>query len=126
MTAKRFFVRQGEVDGYSPANHTGTTNRRLIGRDIVGARHVEVLHGTLEPGEGALPHAHPGLEQVCYVLSGRIDATVGDQRAELTAGDCCFFPAGESHVVIALGDRPAELLVIYAPPYEENPAQVVR
>ncbi|GLR77743.1 cupin domain-containing protein (plasmid) [Azospirillum oryzae] len=126
MTKKRFFVRKGEVKGYHPANHTGTTNRRLIGRDIVGSQHVEVVHGTLEPGEGALPHAHPDLEQVCYVLAGRINVKVGGQEAELMTGDCCFFPAEEAHVVVALGDTPAELLVIYAPPYEENPAKVIR
>ncbi|WP_431857805.1 cupin domain-containing protein [Azospirillum sp.] len=126
MAAQRFFVRRNEVEGYHPANHTGTTNRRLIGRDTVGAQHVEVVHGTLEPGEGALPHAHPGLEQVCYVLSGRINVKVGGQEAELTAGDCCFFPAEEPHVVVALGESPAELLVVYAPPYEENPDRVIR
>ncbi len=34
--------------------------------------------------------------------------------------------AGVPHVVTAVSDEPLQLLVIYAPPYGENPAQVVR
>ena len=122
----RFFVRKGDGESYSPANHTGTFNRRLIGSATVGAKQVELLHGTLQPGKGAMPHAHPGIEQICYMLSGRAVAEVGGERAELTAGDCCFFPADVPHVFTAVGEQPAEILVIYAPPYEENPARVVR
>ena len=122
---QRYFVKADSVPGYSPANHSGTLNRRLIGRDV-GAARLEVVHGTIEPGQGALPHAHPGIEQVCYMLEGRAVAEVGGERAELGPGDCCFFPADEPHVFTAVGDRPVKVLVIYSPPYEENPARVVR
>ena len=65
-----WLVREADVPGYHPANHTGTLNRRLIGPDTVGARGMEVLLGVIDKGKGALPHAHPGIEQVCYLLSG--------------------------------------------------------
>lgn len=126
IARSRYFVRAGETPGYSPANHTGTLNRRLIGRENVGARNLEVVHGTIEPGQGALPHAHPGIEQVCYVLAGRAVAEVAGERQELRAGDCCFFPADTPHVFTVTGDKPCQVLVIYAPPYEENPARVLR
>ena len=122
----RYFVRRGERESYAPANHTGTLNRRLIDRKTVGAKQVEVVHGTLQPGKGALPHAHPGIEQVCYILAGRAVAEVAGERAELSAGECCFFPADMPHVFTAIGDQPAEILVIYSPPYEEHPDRVVR
>ena len=38
----RYFIRTADVPGYSPANHTGTLNRRLIGAESVGARNIEV------------------------------------------------------------------------------------
>ncbi|XQU71034.1 hypothetical protein OJJOAM_003823 [Cupriavidus sp. H18C1] len=89
---RTYFVSLDDVPGYHPANHVGTLNRRLIGPETVGARHLEVVHGTIEKGKGALPHAHPGIEQVCYLLEGRALAEVGGQRRELGPGDCCFFP----------------------------------
>lgn len=122
----RYFISTSEIEGYHPANHVGTLNRRLISPETVGSRHLEVIHGTIEKGKGALPHAHPGIEQVCYVLEGRAVAEVGGQRKELGPGDCCFFPPDEMHVFTVVSDEPAKILVIYSPPYEESPERVVR
>lgn len=126
MTQPSWIVRESDVPGYSPANHNGTVNRRLISRDNVGAQHVEVLVGTIEKNQGALPHAHPGIEQVCYLLSGSAIVEVEGERGELLPGDCCYFPPDKKHVFTVTSEEPARLLVIYSPPYEENPARVIR
>jgi quercetin dioxygenase-like cupin family protein len=70
MNAKTYVVRQDSVTPYSPRNHAETVNRRLIGRENVGARRLEVVLGVVARGGGALKHSHPGIEQVCYVLEG--------------------------------------------------------
>ena len=124
--SSRYFVRSGDAPAYHPANHTGTTNRRLIGAQNVGARNIEVVLGVVEKGRGALPHAHPGIEQVCYLLEGRARAEVAGEVCEMEPGDCCFFPADTPHVFTAISDEPVRVLVIYSPPYEENPARVMR
>jgi hypothetical protein len=49
----QYVVRLKDIPGYHPHNHTGTLNRRLIGRETVGVKHLEVLHGTLAPGQPA-------------------------------------------------------------------------
>lgn len=123
---KTYFVRAADVPAYHPANHSGTVNRRLISAETVGAKGVEVLLGVIEPNEGAAPHAHPGIEQVCYLLEGRALAEVGGQERELGPGDCCFFPAGVPHKFTALGEQAVKVLVIYTPPYGEDPAKVIR
>jgi mannose-6-phosphate isomerase-like protein (cupin superfamily) len=125
-THSRYFVRSADVPSYHPANHTGTVNRRLIGPDNVGAKNVEVVLGMVEKGKGALPHAHPGIEQVCYVLEGRARAEVGGESCDLSPGDCCFFPAGMPHAFTVISDEPVKVLVIYTPPYEENPERAIR
>ena len=121
-----YVVRPGDVAPYHPANHTGTVNRRLIGRDNVGAKNVEVVLGMIEKGKGALPHAHPGIEQVCYVLEGRARAEIGGETCELESGDCCFFPPDTQHVFTVVSDEPVKVLVIYSPPYGEDPDKVIR
>jgi quercetin dioxygenase-like cupin family protein len=123
---RRYHVREEDVQGYHPANHTGTLNRRLISRETVGAESVEMLVGTIEKGNGALPHAHPGIDQICYLLEGSADAEVDGQRFAMKPGDSCFFPAGMEHVFTVTSETPVRVLVIYTPPYEENPARVVR
>jgi mannose-6-phosphate isomerase-like protein (cupin superfamily) len=125
-SSQRYFVRPDEVTPYHPANHTGTVNRRLIGPDTVGARNVEVLLGVIDKGEGALPHAHPGIEQVCYMLEGRARAEIGGEACEIGPGECCFFPAGVPHSFTVVSEIPAKVLVIYTPPYGEDPAKTIR
>ena len=121
----KYRVRQSEVTPYSPANHTGTRNFRLIGPETVGARQVEMLIGELELGKGALPHAHPGIEQVCYLLEGEAHVEVGGEKFELKPGEACFFPAEMQHLFIATTPR-VKVMVIYAPPYGEDPRKVLR
>ena len=121
----RFLVRQSDVAPYSPANHTGTRNFRLIGPETVGAKNVEVLIGEVERGKGALPHAHPGIEQVCYLLEGNAHVEVAGEKFEMKPGEACFFPAEAMHLLIVTSER-AKVMVIYAPPYAEDPSRVVR
>jgi len=118
----KYRIRKEELQPYSPANHTGTRNYRLVGPQV-GARQVEVILGEVEQGKGALPHAHPGIEQVCYLLEGSAHVEVGGESFEMKPGEACFFPADQTHVFQATSAM-VRVLVIYAPPYGEDPKNV--
>lgn len=118
-------MRQADVTPHSPANHTGTRNFRLIGPETVGARQVEVLIGEVERDKGALPHSHPGIEQVCYLLEGAAHVEVAGESFEMAKDDCCFSPADAPHLLTVTSER-AQVMVIYAPPYGGDPARVRR
>jgi quercetin dioxygenase-like cupin family protein len=127
MTMKpKYLIRSRDVPGYQPANHQHTRNRRLIGPQTVGALQMEVLLGTLHPGGGALPHAHPGIEQACHLLEGTAHVEVAGEAFEMVPGDTCFFPADAMHLFQVTSDTPVKLLVIYSPPYGEAPDKVRR
>jgi quercetin dioxygenase-like cupin family protein len=123
---KSCFVRGADVPAYHPANHLGTSNYRLISEDTVGARGVEMLLGVIEKNGGALPHAHPGIEQVCYLLEGAATATVNGETCDMLPGDACYFPPDTMHIFTVTSDTPARVLVVYTPPYGERPENVVR
>jgi quercetin dioxygenase-like cupin family protein len=108
------------VKPYSPANHTGTRNHRLV-----ASKNVELILGEIEKGEGALPHAHPGIEQVCYLLEGTAAVEVAGEKFSMQAGDTCFFPADAPHRFQATSPK-VRVLVIYTPPYLEKPENVRR
>ena len=114
-----------QVAPYQPANHTGTSNRRVVSRDTVGARRLEVLIGTISKGHGAQRHAHPSLEQASYLLRGAGVSEVYGQERAISAGDWNFAPKGVFHSFTVASDEPAQVLVVYAPPYQENPQAVV-
>jgi quercetin dioxygenase-like cupin family protein len=77
----------------------------------------------VEKGKGALPHAHPGIEQVCYLLEGAAHVEVDGDKFEMKAGEACFFPAEKFHLFVATSPR-AKVMVIYSPPYLEDPKNV--
>ena len=115
----KYHVRQSDVKPYSPANHHGTSNFRLIGPETVGATQLEMLVGEVERGKGALPHAHPGIEQACYMLEGTAHVEIGGEQFEMAPGDACFFPADQMHLLTVTSDK-ARILVMYSPPYLEK------
>lgn len=121
----RYVISSEGTNPYSPANHTGTVNQRVIGRENVGAQNVEVLIGTIEKNHGALRHLHPNLEQASYILQGE---GVGELRgAEQPAkpGVWMLTPEAAPHHFTVTSDEPVKVLVVYAPPYAENPNAAV-
>jgi quercetin dioxygenase-like cupin family protein len=119
-----YILRPADVAPYSPANHSGTNNHRLVAPRVNGARFMEVIYGDLERGGGAAPHAHPGMEQATYIIEGEGTLTVDGTVHKISAGDLLFFPPAVFHEVHVTSSR-LKLLVIYSPPYGEDPAKVI-
>ena len=86
---------------------------------------LEVILGEIERGEGALPHSHPGIEQVAYLLEGTAEVEVGSEKYQMRAGDTVFFPADVPHRFRATSAK-VRVMVIYSPPYLEKPENVRR
>ena len=111
-------VRVNHLEPYSPDLHAGTINRRIIGQETVAAKNMEIVLGEIDPSGIAEPHFHSGTEQVIYLLEGRIEVEMRGEKEKLEPGDTVYFPPGEKHQVVVLGDQPAKLLVIYSPPIQ--------
>jgi quercetin dioxygenase-like cupin family protein len=120
-----YIIRASEMVPYSPANHTGTKNYRLVGPHVNGAKHLEIALGDIERNAGSPAHAHPDLEQAVYILEGEAIAGIDGVDHHVRAGDMMFFPARVFHSIKVLTER-IKLLVIYSPPYDEDPTKVVR
>jgi quercetin dioxygenase-like cupin family protein len=112
------------MESYSPSNHTGTRNTRLVGPTVNGAKYLEISLGEIERKEGSPAHAHPDLEQAVYILEGEAIAGINGEDQHVRAGDMMFFPAGVFHSIKVLSEK-VRLLVIYSPPYGESPDKVI-
>lgn len=116
----RFVIREQDVVSYSPANHSDTSNLRIIGAETVGAKYLEVISATLGPGATASPHRHPGIEQVVHIIEGAAEGQIDGHPIKASAGDWIFIPEGMHHTFRATGTAPMRLILIYAPPYNES------
>ncbi len=124
-TKSPYVIRASEIEPYSPANHTGTKNYRLIGPNVNGSKYLEIALGDIERNAGAPAHAHPDLEQAVYILEGEAIAGIDGVDHHVKPGDMLFFPAQVFHSIKVLTER-IKLLVIYSPPYGEDPAKVIK
>jgi quercetin dioxygenase-like cupin family protein len=125
MTEKSpYIIRPMEQESYSPANHTGTKNYRLIGPKVNGAKYMEIALGDIERHEGSPAHAHPDLEQAVYIIEGEAIAGIDGVDHHVRAGEMMYFPANVFHSIKVLTER-IKMLVIYSPPYGEDPTKVI-
>jgi quercetin dioxygenase-like cupin family protein len=69
-----------------------------------------------EEGAVGYLHTHPH-EQVGYVVEGRFEATVGDDKCVIETGDTYYVPSGVEHGVVAL--ERGVLLDVFTPQRED-------
>ncbi|MEP6892343.1 MAG: cupin domain-containing protein [Gaiellaceae bacterium] len=69
---------------------------------------------------GPPPHLHEHTWDAYYVLEGRLDVRLGDDRLELGPGDVAAVPPGTVHGLANALDTPTRFLDIHAPGGFEN------
>ena len=91
--------------------------------DLAPARRMTLAEGLLEPGASFRPHAHRTIEQVTYVLTGRVRVTSFDDDArrprsvDVEAGECVVSLPRETIQFTGVGKTPARVLFVTSPPY---------
>ena len=73
-----------------------------------GVAATATVYITLEPG-GVLPEHTDSAEEVLLVLEGTVEASVGDETGELSAGQLALVPALAPHSLRNLGDGPVRV-----------------
>jgi transcriptional regulator with XRE-family HTH domain len=74
-------------------------------------RDVRIVTVTSQPSQATGVHAHAGDEHH-VVLSGRVRLTQGEHSVDLGPGDYLLWDATIPHESVALGDEPAQILII--------------
>ena len=73
------------------------------------------LEAYFPPGRQTAPHLHTRYSEQIYVLEGEFTVWTGENKAVLHPGESFLISPGTPHVVGALSDKPARLLVVGAP-----------
>ena len=88
---------------------------RLSDPEKTNAKQIVVLEVNISPGEGHNFHKHPKQEEVIYVINGKIEQWVDQEKRILTDGESAFIPADMVHASFNAGDSDAKLLAILSP-----------
>lgn len=84
--------------------------------ETVGEAQTAVM--TLEAGESSGPkmNEHAQSEQVLYVVTGEVDAEIGDGKFRMKSGDSVIVPKHVSHRFTNAGKDVAVTFNVYTPP----------
>jgi transcriptional regulator with XRE-family HTH domain len=79
---------------------------------------MEVLAVTFQPGcsTGAEPYVHGDSEELLIVVSGSVEARIGEQHVLLGAGDSVSYRSSVPHSAWNAGPAEAEVIYVVSPP----------
>ena len=63
-------------------------------------------------------HKHLKEDMICYLISGKVKETVGNETKIVTAGDCWYVPSGVEHEADTLED--SVLICVFSPPAKDR------
>jgi quercetin dioxygenase-like cupin family protein len=91
-----------------PEVEKGRDLKIIFRGSALGSERIDTVENAIFHSGGLTPiHSVSQMEEVFYILRGRGEATVGDKRISIKAGDAIAIPAGTPHNVEA---APNELL----------------
>jgi quercetin dioxygenase-like cupin family protein len=68
----------------------------------------------IKRGQANPRHAHGNCEELLYLLKGRLEHTMGDEKVFLNPGDTLTVAAGVFHNARAIGEEDADMMVCYS------------
>jgi quercetin dioxygenase-like cupin family protein len=86
----------------------------LAGSQIGNATGVTLGRVVIKAGESNPRHCHRNCEEVLYLMTGRLEHTVGDATVALSPGDSLTIPAGMFHNAVSTGAEDADMIVAYS------------
>jgi quercetin dioxygenase-like cupin family protein len=110
----------GPGEGIRTIDLAGTTVTAKADGTTTGDAFV-VAETTLAPGGFEPPlHRHREMAEALYLLSGRLDLQVGDDRRIAGPGTFVGIPAGAAHTMSVAGEEPVRMLMILSNPARAN------
>lgn len=70
---------------------------------------------TLDANGGQVPWHNQEQEEVYFVVEGRGEMCLGEERRELTTGQAVHIPPGVFHQLTNIGDTPLRMIYVYGP-----------
>ena len=86
----------------------------LAGNKIGNAQGVTVGRVTIKKRQSNPRHSHFNCEEVLYLLKGRLEHSMGDEKVVLEPGDTLVVNAGVPHDAVSIGEADADMIVAYS------------
>lgn len=113
-----------ELMNYFVRNHADADKAKIVeswgsltwlaNRSIGNSNSMTVGRVVIKKGESNPRHTHSNCEEILYLLTGKLEHTVGDEIVTLEAGDTLVIETGVFHNAVNIGTEDADMIVIYS------------
>ena len=83
---------------------------QLINSENSPSQRLNMGYTTIYPTGSTTGHAHEGIEETYFVISGKGLMIVGEDLFEIEQGDALYVPPGEFHTTYQRGNMPLVIL----------------
>ncbi|MDQ2799569.1 MAG: dimethylsulfonioproprionate lyase family protein [Armatimonadota bacterium] len=91
------------------------TQNLVGGASPIQAENFSLGYVTLEPNGGQVPWHNQEQEEIYFVLDGKGEMCLGEERQVVTGGQAVLIPPHVFHQMTNLGDTPLLMLYCYGP-----------
>jgi mannose-6-phosphate isomerase-like protein (cupin superfamily) len=98
----------------------GSGIREVAGPATGNAANQSLAEATVPPGGATAEHYHRETEEIYFFTAGSGRMRLGDEEAEVAAGDTVVIPPGVRHKLWATGEGELRLLCCCAPAYRDE------
>ncbi|HEX6885394.1 MAG TPA: cupin domain-containing protein [Planctomycetota bacterium] len=91
---------------------------------LTESRLLQLVRVTMPGGKAHRFHRHPALEELLYVVSGRVEQWVGRAQRVLGPGELAHVPMNEVHGSYNVFAEPVTFLAVLSPAVFEGPALI--
>jgi mannose-6-phosphate isomerase-like protein (cupin superfamily) len=114
-------VQIARLDAQEPfVTADGSTIREVAGVPSGNAVNQSLAEATVPPGGETIEHFHRTSEEIYFFTAGAGRMRLGDEEAEVRAGDTVVIAPGVKHKLFNPGAEPLVLLCCCAPPYSDD------
>jgi mannose-6-phosphate isomerase-like protein (cupin superfamily) len=110
--------RADEVEPY--VTRDGSAVREIVGPPSATAANQSIAEATVAPGAETIEHYHRASEEIYVFTAGAGRMRLGDEEAEVSAGDTVAISPGTRHKLWNPGPEPLVVLCCSAPPYSHE------
>jgi mannose-6-phosphate isomerase-like protein (cupin superfamily) len=98
----------------------GSSIRELAGPPSGNSTNQSLAEATVPPGGETILHHHVRSEEIYLFTAGAGRMVLGDEEADVRAGDAVVIPPGTPHKLLNPTGEPLVLLCCCAPPYSHE------
>ncbi len=91
------------------------TQNLVGGASPIQASNFSMGFVTLEPKGGQVPWHNQEQEEIYFVVEGRGEMCLGEERKTLASGQAVYIPSGVFHQLTNVGDTPLKMVYCYGP-----------